>query len=64
MVDYTEWTEAVHTAYQDLGGTYDDQSVVQRLTELAAQFWNENKQELLELAFDAAVKLAKRVLDV
>lgn len=64
MVTYTEWTKAVHTAYQQMGGTYEDETIVQRLTELAAEFWNENKEELIEIAFDAAVKLARRVLDV
>lgn len=63
MVTYSEWTEAVHTAFKELGGSYEE-GTTPEITQLAAQFWEENKEELLSLAFDAAVRVAKRALDV
>lgn len=63
MVEYSEWVEAVHKAYQKQGGTYDGDTAA-RLVELAAEFWEENKEEVLELAFEAAVRLAMDKLDV
>jgi len=63
MVDYSQWTEAVHTAYKQMGGSYDEGTATE-LTSLAAEFWNENKEQILELAFEAAVRLARSALDV
>jgi len=44
-----------------MGGTYTE-GTAPDLTEQAAQFWQENKEELIELAFAAAVEVAKRAL--
>lgn len=64
MVSYAQWNKAVHTAYKQQGGSYLDETTVQQVTQMAAEFWQENKEELLELAFDAAVELAMRALNV
>lgn len=61
MVTYNEWTTAVHTAYKERGGTYTGDTAAE-LTTVAAQFWQENKEQLLDLAFAAAVEVAKRAL--
>jgi hypothetical protein len=61
MVNYEQWISAVHTAYKQQGGTYQ-QDTASRLVQLAAEFWQQNKEELLGLAFDAAVRVAKRSL--
>jgi hypothetical protein len=61
MVTYNEWTEAVHTAYKQMGGTYTE-GTAPDLTEQAAAFWEANKEQLLELAFAAAVEVAKQAL--
>jgi len=63
MVEYSEWIKAVHTAYKRQGGTYDEDTAAD-LVEVAAQFWQENKEQLIELAFDAAVRVAIEALDV
>jgi len=61
MVTYSEWTEAVHTAYKEQGGQYNEGTAAE-LTSLAADFWNQNKEQLLELAFRSAIEVAKRAL--
>lgn len=63
MVEYSEWIQAVHTAYQRQGGTYQEGTAAQ-LVEIAAEFWQENKEELIELALDAAIRVAMRQLNV
>lgn len=64
MVSYTEWTEAVHEAYKAAGGTYPSgNSVVQALTRAAADFWNRNKDELLDLALDAVTTVARELVN-
>jgi len=62
MVSYTEWTTAVHDAYKAAGGTYPTQGVVQALTRAAADFWERNKEELKGLAVDAAVTVARELM--
>lgn len=63
MVEYTEWIEAVHEAFQRQGGTYNEDTAAE-LVEIAGEFWQENKEELIELAFDAAIRVAMRQLNV
>lgn len=41
MVEYSTWTSAVHAAYRDLGGTYDEESDAQDLMALAGRWWSE-----------------------
>lgn len=62
MVEYQEWVKAVHEAYKRQGGTYHGDASA-RLLELAAEFWDRHKEELVEIAFEEAVRLAARKLD-
>lgn len=63
MVTYNQWTEAVHTAYKQMGGSYGGDTATE-LTSLAAEFWQENKDQLVDIDFPTAVDLAKRALNV
>lgn len=63
MVEYTEWTAIVHDVYQDRGGDYTGQGVVEAVTRAAARFWNENKQEIIRLGLEAARTLAEELID-
>lgn len=63
MVEYNEWTRAVHEAYQSLGGTYDGDTAAE-LIEIAAGFWERNKEELKRIAYREAVRLAENKLNV
>lgn len=63
MVEYDRWVEAVHEAYQALGGSYDGDTAAE-LVEIAARFWNRNKEELKKIAYREAVRLAERKLNV
>lgn len=64
MVSYTQWTEAVHEAYKAAGGTYPSgNSVVQALTRAAADFWNRNKDQLLDLAVDGVQTVARELVN-
>lgn len=63
MVSYDEWVQAVNEAYKALGGTYDEDTA-SRLIQLAADFWQRNKEELKTIAYREAERLAEEVLDV
>lgn len=63
MVEYSQWTAAVNEAYQNLGGSYDGDTAAE-LIEIAAGFWQRNKEELKTIAYREAVRLAERKLNV
>lgn len=63
MVSYEQWVKAVHEAYKTEGGTYAE-GTASELVQLAARFWQRNKDELKEIAYREAVNLARRSLDV
>lgn len=63
MVTYTEWTAIVHDEYKAMGGGYQAQGVVQAVTRAAADFWNRRKDEIIELAADAAATLARELIN-
>jgi len=63
MVDYSTWVEAVHEAYKAEGGTYTEGTAAD-LVQLAAEFWNRNKEELKAIGKREAVRIAREALDV
>jgi len=63
MVDYSNWVKAVHEAYRAEGGTYAE-GTASEIVQIAAEFWNQNKDELRDLAYREAVRLARRSLEV
>jgi hypothetical protein len=63
MVTYEQWVEAVNEAYKAQGGTYVE-GTASELIQLAAQFWQRNKEELKTIAYREAVRLAQSNLDV
>lgn len=63
MVDYSEWVKAVHEAYKEKGGTYDEDTASE-IVQIAAEFWQRNKEELKQIAYREAVRLAKKRLNV
>jgi len=62
MVNYTQWTGVVHDVYKSMGGDYGAQGVVQAITRAAAEWWNENKETIIELAVDGARRLARELI--
>jgi hypothetical protein len=63
MVEYSEWIEAVHEAYKTEGGTYDEGTASQ-LVQIAAEFWQRNKEELKQIGYREAVRLARRSINL
>lgn len=63
MVTYTEFIEAGHEAYQEMGGTYQEDTAAE-LVQLLAEFWQRNKEELIEIGKREAKRIIKRNLDV
>lgn len=63
MVSYEEWVQAVNEAFKALGGVYDEDTASE-LIQLAADFWQRNKEELKTIAYREAERLAEEVLDV
>lgn len=63
MVQYTTWTKLVHDEYKNRGGEYGSQGVVQAVTRAAASWWTDNKQQIVELAVDAAKHLVRELMN-
>lgn len=63
MVTYTEFVEAGHEVFQEQGGTYGEDTAAE-LVELLAEFWNRNKDELIEIGKREAKRIIRRNLDV
>lgn len=62
MVEYSEWVKATHEAYQQMGGTYAEDTATKLVREAAA-FWERNKEELKQIAYREAVEIARRSLE-
>jgi hypothetical protein len=62
MVTYPEWVKATHEAYKANGGTYSEGTAAE-IVEAAAAFWERNKEELKQIAYREAVRIARRALD-
>lgn len=63
MVTYEQWVQAVNEAYKAQGGTYAEGTAAE-LIQLAAEFWQRNKEELEYIAYREAVQLARQSLNV
>lgn len=62
MVEYSDWVKAMHRAYKNEGGEYGSEAVSQTIVDVAAEVWNEHKEQILEMAMYAAVEFATRVV--
>lgn len=62
MVSYSEWVSAVHAAYKANGGTYSEGTAAD-IVQLAAEFWQRNKEELKTIGQREAERLARQRLD-
>lgn len=63
MVDYPNWTRAVHEAYKENGGVYEGRGTTQELTKLASEWWNENRSVLRQRSYRDAVSAAETLLE-
>lgn len=63
MVTYEQWVEAVNEAYKAQGGSYVEGTAAE-LIQIAAEFWQRNKEELKTIAYREAVQLAQQNMDV
>lgn len=61
MVEYVDWVRAVHKAYKQNGGVYESDTA-EEIVSIAADYWEENKERILRLAFEAAVRFAEEIL--
>jgi len=64
MVEYTDWTKAVHTRFRQMGGDYEgNQEIVKAITKAAARWWQENKERIKRFTFEQAVDFAGKVIE-
>lgn len=63
MVEYDTWVSVVHEAYQNQGGTYDEATAAE-IVQLAAEFWQRNKDELKQIARREALRIAEDAISV
>lgn len=48
MVTYTDVVEVMNEVHREKGGTYGEGTAVE-IVQLAAEFWQRNKEELVEI---------------
>lgn len=63
MVTYSEFISVGHEAYQELGGTYDEDTAAE-LVEILARFWQRNREELTTIGKREAKRIVKKNLNV
>jgi len=68
MVDFQTWVGVVNEAYVDMGGTYGtgpsgDTNIAAAILRAASDWWQENKETIIELAVDGARRLAEELIN-
>ena len=64
MVEYTEWTEIGHSVYKSKGGTYSGRESAQQVTSVLAEYWRENRADLVSASRAEARRVAESEIRV
>lgn len=64
MVSYQQWTSAAFEACEEQGADTSDQEIAQDIISVAADVWNDHKDEIQGMALEAAKDYALREIAV